>query len=145
MIYEEDHFHPLEKNENDELSINNKNVLNDIKKLDTGYHKITRKLNKVWIDGKYYKNINFECYTSSDTGNKIRNAVTGYRTAYKVGSIDEDMFFKVKLLNNSVKKGSGHLFYDSPEQFEKHQYSILNQHVKEQWYNKQIKTKTHQL
>jgi hypothetical protein len=141
MIYEEDHFHPLEKNEFDD-QLNNINILNDIKSLDKGYHKVKRNLNKVCMDGKFHKNVTIEFYVSGDTGNKIRNAVTGYRSSYKVGSDDEDSFFKVKMVNGECRKGSGSLFYDSPEQFEKHQFSILSQGVKEDWYKKQIKNKS---
>lgn len=142
MLYEGDQFYPLDKNDNDDLSLNNKNILNDIKKLDKGYHKVHRALNKIWVDGKYYKNISVECYSSSDTGNKIRNAITGYRTSYKVGSPDEDYFFKVKLCTSNVKNGSGHLYYDSPEQFERHQYCIVNKNIKEEWYKRQILSKS---
>lgn len=140
MIYEEDYFNSLEKIDFDD-QLNNKNIINDIKSLDKGYHKVKRKLNKVCIDGKYHKNIIIEFYVSGDTGNKIRNAITGYRSSYKVGSADEDIFFKVKMVNGESKKGYGCLFYDSPEQFEKHQFSILSQGVKERWYNKQITNK----
>ena len=141
MHYEEDHFHPSERNEHDISSLNfrDKDYLNNLKSLDRGYNKVQRRFNKVWVDGKYYKNINFEFYTSSDTGCKIRNAVTGYRTNYKVGSADEDLFFKVKIVDGNCKKGSGTLFYDSPEQYEKHQFSIINTSVKELWHKKQMK------
>lgn len=143
MIYEEDHFHPSEKNEFDDQY--NKNIINDLKSLDKGYHKVKRNLNKVCMDGKYHKHIILEFYVSGDTGNKIRNAVTGYRSSCKIGSSDEDSFFKVKMVNGECRKGSGFLFYDSPEQFEKHQFSILSQEVKEDWYKKQLKNKTQTL
>jgi hypothetical protein len=135
MIYEDDHFHPLEKNAVDDVSVNNKDALYNIKKMDKGYHKINRKMNKVWVDGKYYKNITIELYSSGENGSRIRNAISGYRTNSKIGSSDEDSFFKVKLVNS---KCSGHLFYDSPEQYEKHQYCLLNSNIKEAWYKKQI-------
>lgn len=137
MIYEEDHFHP----DADDVSMNNNNAIYNIKKMDKGYYKINRKFGKTWIDGKYYKNISVELYVSGDTGNKIRNAVTGFRSSSKVGSIEEDLYFKAKLVNGDVRKGLGNLFYDSPEQYEKHQFCILDQSIKEQWYKKQIQTK----
>lgn len=137
MIYEDDHFHPAV----DDSSINNKDTLANIKKLDKGYHKIQRKMNKVWVDGKYYKNISIEFYACGDNGARIRNAITGYRTNSKIGSSDEDSFFKVKLVNGDCKKGIGHLYYDTPEQYEKHQYCIINSKIKEAWYKKQINNK----
>ena len=140
MIYENDHFHPLEKNEIEETSNNNNDILNNLKKMDRGYHKVTRKINQVWVDGKYYKNTPIEFYSSSENG-YIRNAITGYRSRVKVGTKDEDTFFKVKIASGECKKNSGMLFYDSPEQFEKHQFTILKLEVKEKWYNKQLKLK----
>ena len=136
MIYENDHFHPLEKNEIDDNSLNNKDTLNNIKKMDRGYNKISRNLNKVWVDGKFYKNINIEFYSSFENG-YIRNAITGLRSNGKVGSREENCYFKVKMTSNITKKGSGILFYDSPEQFEKHQYCILSTNIKENWFKNQ--------
>ena len=138
MIYENDYFHPLEKNEIDDSSFNNNDALYNLKKMDKGYQKVTRKLNKEWVDGKFYKNITIEFYCSSENG-YIRNAITGLRTKSKVGSLQEDSYFKVKMTTGECKRNSGILFYDSPEQFEKHQYIILQLSNKEQWYNKQIK------
>ena len=139
MIYEHDHFHPLEKNEIED-TLNNNDALSNLKKMDKGYQKVSRKLNKVWVDGKYYKNVNIEFYCSSENG-YIRNAITGYRSRGKVGSSEEDTYFKVKMASGECKKNSGVLFYDSPEQFEKHQFVILKLPIKEQWYNKQIQLK----
>jgi hypothetical protein len=141
MYYEEDHFHPSERNEHDNNSLNfrDKDILNNLKSLDKGYNRVQRKLNQIWTDGKFYKNITFEFYTSSDIGCKIRNAVTGFRTNYKVGSTDEDLFFKVKIVDGNCKKGSGHLFYDSPEQYEKHQFCIVSTPTKELWHKKHMK------
>jgi hypothetical protein len=145
MYYEDDHFHPGEKNELDNISVNNKNILLDIKKMDKGYNKIKRKLNKLWVDGKYYNTVYIEYYSSGDNGSRIRNAVTGFRMNEKVGSVGEDLFFKVKLINGHYKKGSGNLFYDSPEQYEKHQFCVLDANIKEMWYKKQIQAKQQQL
>ena len=139
MIYEHDHFHPLEKNEIED-TLNNNDALNNLKKMDKGYQKVSRKLNKVWVDGKYYKNITIEFYCSSENG-YIRNAITGYRSRVKVGSCEEDTYFKVKMASGECKKNSGVLFYDSPEQFEMLQFVILKLPINEQWYNKKIQLK----
>ena len=139
MIYEHDHFHPLEKNEIED-TLNNNEALNNLKKMDKGYQRVSRKFNKVWVDGKYYKNINIEIYCSSENG-YIRNAITGYRSRVKVGSSEEYTYFKVKMASGECKNNSGVLFYDSPEQFEKHQFINLKLPIKEQWYNKQIQLK----
>jgi hypothetical protein len=136
MYYEDDHFSPVNKNDMDEN--NNRNLQNyiDLKKIDKGYGKIKRKLNTTWIDGKFYKNINIEYYTSKQY---IRNAITGQRyNNIKIGSIYEDFYFKVKVSNCEFTNEKGILYYDSPEQFEKHQFIILSREVKEMWHNKNL-------
>jgi len=81
---------------------------------------------------------------------RIRNAVTGlwYRDDHPkckniVGSVQEDIYFKVKLStgemevfsrNISKNTPSSLLFYDSPEQFERHQRMTLSQVLKEKWH-----------
>lgn len=76
---------------------------------------------------------------------KIVNAVTGLRyrdddpkCKYVVGSIQEDLFFKVCISNGENGQESTLLFYDSPEQYEKHQFATLSQPIKEQWLNKKM-------
>jgi len=57
-------------------------------------------------------------HTSTNPGSTIRNAVTGiYESGYLVGSVNEDLFFKVAFTTNATKQV---LFYDSPEQYERH-------------------------
>jgi hypothetical protein len=57
---------------------------------------------------------------------------------YLVGSIQEDLLFKVSISNGENKQGPVLLFYDSPEQFEKHQYITLDQSIKEKWLNQKM-------
>lgn len=83
--------------------------------------------------------------TSYTPESKIVNAVTGYRyrdedpkCKYVVGSIQEDLLFKVNISNGETNQEPVLLFYDSPEQCEKHQHLILNQTVKENWLNKKM-------
>lgn len=57
-------------------------------------------------------------HTSTNPGSTIRNAVTGiYESGYLVGSVNEDLFFKVAFTLGASKHV---LFYDSPEQYERH-------------------------
>ena len=137
MYYEDDMFDPNNPN----FDIINNDSLYEIKKMDKGYNKTTLLVNKVWLDGKYYKNVSIETYTSGDIGSRIRNAVTGHRYEYKVGSSAEDYFFKVKNVSGTLSKGSNYLFYDSPEQYANHQYIILDQNIKEKWYKKNVQTR----
>jgi hypothetical protein len=93
--------------------------------------------NKQWPDGKYSKKVNIELYTSGDSGSYIRNAVTGQKYKYKVGSKNEDLLFKTKVCIEGLHY-SNSLFYDSPEQFEKHFFVTVNGETKETWYSKNL-------
>lgn len=69
-------------------------------------------------------------HTHSNPGSTIRNAVTGsYESGFKFGSVNEDLFFKV---------GQGHhiLFYATPEQYEKHFRTTVQDDVKKKWSEK---------
>ena len=75
-------------------------------------------------------------HTESNPGSTIRNAVTGqYETGYKFGSVNQDLFFKVGQPSptNSVMHM---LFYDSPEQYEKHFNTTLHANIKSKWSEK---------
>lgn len=81
---------------------------------------------------------------------RIRNAITGLRyrddhpkCKYVVGSAQEDIFFKVlistgepEIYSRDNKKTTVLLFYDSPEQYERHQKMTLSQPLKEKWQEK---------
>jgi hypothetical protein len=81
---------------------------------------------------------------------RIRNAITGMwyshdhpKCKYLVGSAQEELFFKASLCTGEDelyyrdnRKNSLLLFYDSPEQFERHQKITLSQPLKEKWHEK---------
>jgi hypothetical protein len=80
-------------------------------------------------------------YTSNTTGAPIRNAVTGVyesdylgRTKCGVGSIWEDLFFKVII--TTTKDGPHTLFYDSPEQYNRHMETRVSDDTMQKWYPK---------
>jgi hypothetical protein len=131
-MYYEDSFHP---NEDNDITHNQKKELNSIKSFDTGYGYVFR--NKMTLSNKV-KNSRVDCYTSGDSGVRIRNAETGQYYKYKVGSKDEDLFFKIALATGELKttNGSNVLFYDSPEQYEKHLMTEVDQEIKDRWVEK---------
>jgi len=131
-MYYEDSFHPNEEND---VTNNQKKELNNVKSFDPGYAYAYR--NKTTVSGKL-KNTKIECYTSGDSGMNIRNAETGSYYKYKVGSKEEDLFFKVALATGELKtrNSSNVLFYDSPEQYEKHFMLNVKQELKDVWVNK---------
>jgi hypothetical protein len=106
---------------------------------DKGYHHIRRKkIHRGKFTLEYY-----DTCISPET--RIRNAVTGNRyrddhpkLRYLVGSRQEDLFFKVIIANGENGNNPVFLFYDNPEQFEKHQRLVVSQQVKEKWLNKHM-------
>jgi hypothetical protein len=102
----------------------------DAKKVDTGFHKLKRRVG--------LKMVEIEVYTSSVTpGRMIRDAITGTRyNQYRVGSINEHLFFKVGISTGEIGQNGGTLFFDSPEQYERHMKCTLSQAIKEKWMKK---------
>ena len=110
-----------------------------VKKLDKYYDKYTLPFNQKWTDGKYYKRINIENYGSAHRGSLIRNAVTGLRYDILVGSKEESTLFKVTdATGYNGRKDPLILFYDSPEQYEKHHFTNVTSETKEMWVKKAL-------
>jgi hypothetical protein len=143
MSYEKNMF--FESDNDVFLTSNNKNrnkVLQEVKKTDTKYYKYNKVVGMKWQDGKYYDKVIIELFGSGDTGTKIRNAVTGAKTSYLVGSSNEDLFFKIRdSTGNKGRQESLLLFYDSPEQYENHNFLMLDQNIKEAWLNKNLEAR----
>lgn len=112
-------------------------LLNDYKKLDKGYNLIKKK-----ISGKFVK---IEFYDTNYTmGTVIRNAVTGaYQKGCLMGTLNENLFFKVAHVSaESKNKESKILFFDSPEQWERHFVCTCPTEIKEKWKDKYLIQKT---
>jgi len=104
---------------------------------------IDRETTQKMDNGKdYHKKIYIDLYGSGSVGSKIRNAVTGERYEYKVGSKEQDLFYSVALCTgeNGMKESLS-LFYDSPEQYENHRFISLNVTEKSEWHYECIKFK----
>jgi hypothetical protein len=100
---------------------------------DKGFNRIRRS-----ISGKN-QNVFIEYYeTSSNTQVFIRDAISGaIRAPFRTGTTDEDMFFTVRLATGEGRvRGGSNLFYDSPEQYERHFYVKLSDKVKDAWREK---------
>jgi len=128
-----DYTNPLDDN----LSIdsNNKNVLDEAKAIDRGYTKIYR--TDETETGKLRRR-KIDVYTTGGVGSQIRDAETGEYYNNKVGSLDEELFFKVKLSTgegNSLN-GSNTLFYSSPQQCMAHLDEEIPQNIIDTWQQK---------
>ena len=100
--------------------------------------------------GKRKKRSLPRCYPSNVVGLRIVNAMTGTTYDFNVGSKSESQLFKVAtsqpfrkrldLLGEEVIDADGYqmntLFYDTPEQYEKHRNVTLSDEVKKEWYEK---------
>ena len=133
----------LETAVNDESSVDFKlrqeKTADTIKRMDKYYEKYSSPFYRTWTDGKYYKRITIENYGSRSPGTLIRNAVTGVRYNINVGSADEDILFKVcEATGRNGRKEPLMLYYDSPEQYENHQFTTVSPDVKQRWYKRSM-------
>lgn len=116
-----------------------KQLTDMMKNQDKGYRKYIFNVN--------YKKLEIDAYsTGSNPGTKIRDAISGAKEyRHKVGSPDEDLFFKVRMgishvgFANDKDKTETTLFYDNPEQYERHMHTTVSQQIKEKWQEKYMK------
>lgn len=128
MFYEDDLYHPNQGNDYDVPD-----VFDELRNSDKHYHRIYR--NIVNRDG-LAKRTKVEMF-SSKIGGLIRDAVTGEYTKYKVGSKDEDLFFKTSFPGLfPTEKGPFLFYYKSPDEFERQQDLELESTIKEKWLYK---------
>lgn len=111
-----------------------KTRFSELNKNDKGFFKLKTGKNKASITG---------FSTSFFPGATIRNASTGFfesdymgKPIYKVGSEDEDLFFRVTLSVNGISNEPRKLFYDNPEQYERHFKTRVSNNIKKQWTEK---------
>lgn len=109
--------------------------VNSCNKVSEGDCHVVKKV----INGKRVK---ITIYTTKYTpGSPIRNAMYGdYQSKCFVGKNEEYGFFKVSLCDGSLGQNpvSKHLYYDSPEQYEKHFNIKLDRVIKDKWHHSQF-------
>jgi len=133
-MYYNDNCDPVNENDFDKNLDDTEfyNMLEKIKKMDKGYNQITIKY--VNYEGKK-KSKQIYVYTSSGYGNFIRDAETGRYYPNKVGTLDEDLFFKVNYATGELKSSndSNTLFYFSPHNFKNHLMCEVSQDTITNW------------
>jgi hypothetical protein len=93
--------------------------------VDNGCHSITLVRNGVRTLMKFYT-------TKYTPGSRIRNAETGFYENVLVGRSGEYNYFKVSLSGQlGQNPQSKHLYYDSPQQYEKHFQVIVDSKIKD--------------
>ena len=64
----------------------------------------------------------------------IRNAVTGAsQYSFRVGTSDEYLFYSVLLATGEAGQSAPCLFFDNPEQYEKHFFTTIPNEAKDAW------------
>ena len=105
----------------------NKFTLTEMKKANNeNFCTIKLQLNKKW-KGHYLRSMTVSYYkTLPQCGSRIIHAITGDELQGRVGSLDEDRYFKVKMAAYG-ETNNGNIFYLSPTEYENHQYCELSQ------------------
>jgi len=136
MLYEDDMCHPL--NQECEPVIKNgtnqkvKKMMSDMYQNNKGFH-LVKRYSK---DGSQH---NVQVFSSGGQGSTIRNAISGsYYYGDKVGSKKEDLYYKVSVSTNSVDRDVVVLFYESPEQYERHLFATVDPEHKKLWLEKKM-------
>jgi len=128
-----DEYNPNEVNNFDD----DVNEIRNLKSLDRGYSKIYRK-----TEDKFgrLRNSKIDIYSSGGPGSSIRDAITGEYLTHKVGTIAEDLYFKLALSTNECKSknGSNILFFSSPDECEHHLVFQIDETEKENWRLKKM-------
>jgi len=127
-----DYYNPHDEIDSLDSKLNKLNLLEESKSIDRGYSKIYRYIETT---NGMIKRLKVELYTSGDMGSNIRDAESGEYYKYKVGSLDEELFFKVTMGTGECNSlnGSNILFYTSPHQFMSHQNEDISDEVIEKW------------
>ena len=67
--------------------------------------------------------------------------MTGQRSNYRLGQSQQDLFFKVADATHFTGHGPHTLFYDNPEEYERHFMTSLSSNIKQKWYEKYMAAK----
>lgn len=111
------------------------NTMSEIDRINNKeeYNNAFARFKTIWDNGNIKKRKHIELFGSGKHGSRIRNAETGNKYPHLVGSSQEYLYFKISDSTCRFRKEPLMLYYDNPEQYERHQFTVVNQTVKEQW------------
>ena len=104
-------------------------IRDSVKRSDPGYNVYFIIKNKIKIKIEMYS-------TGVNVGSLIRCPFTGMRTTDRVGSANENFYFKARLPSISNGDVPLTLYYTTPDSFERHHFTTLPQEIKNAWYEK---------
>jgi len=111
-------------------------------------NQIMKQLNLLNEDGQLYhlkrnispyssKKTTIDIYGSGGIGSSIRDAITGKKNyMHKVGTKDEDLYFKIRICSGELPSNAPSFFFDSPEHCERHMNKALSNKTKQVWHTK---------
>ena len=112
--------------------IEERRILKAYKKADAGYYSFKK------IVGENL--VKIEVFSTTPNMKKIRHAITGLRTPYPVGCKQEDLFFTIVDSSSLAPKSDStlrrKLYYNSPEEYERHFNVTVNRDTKKIWYDR---------
>jgi hypothetical protein len=87
------------------------------------------------VDPEKNKQVKVLYYETPNIPNAtIRNAVTGApQYSFRVGTYDEYLFYSVMLATGESGQTAACLFFDNPEQYEKHFFTTIPNEAKDAW------------
>jgi len=131
--------------DDEEQSISNfssfsRKELEELKKNDKNFYQLRRQRTVMAKDKKtheeYKKKVstNIGVFTSGGVGSPIRNAITGIKNfEHHIGSKDEYLYFSVLICTGETGPDPISLFFDSPEQAERHLLTKIDEKIKTNW------------
>jgi hypothetical protein len=137
--YDEEELNIINKGQ-DDFSVTNSIPSNLLKnKQPRGNQSRVYTINKTLksLDNQYSKTVTIKVHGSGDYGSYIKNAVTGIYTNHRVGSEAENLYYTVANCTGMDKiNGPVHLYYASPSEYEKHQFTLVDQEKKDEWFKR---------
>lgn len=92
---------------------------------------------KVFTRSNGKKTVRVRAYeTVGIPGRCIRHAITGTKTQYRFGTLDEDLFFSVSVATGENGCEPSFLFFDTPEEYERTFYVGISAEQKGKWVEK---------
>ena len=126
----DDRFLPIPENEEHEID-------NVVKEINPRKHVLRRKINRV----KY----NITVFETNSSNIYAMNAITNTPYKVKFGSKEEDSLFSVIIATGETGQTPLILFYDTPEQYERHFFVDLTPETKQRWHKKTMKHRIHSM
>lgn len=125
--YETEHLDDFVDNKND--------LLYEAKNLDKGHTKIWGYIERP--DGSL-KEAKIDIYTTGYVGSYIRDAESGEYYREVVGSLDENLYFKMSMVTGYLraKNESNILFYKSPDHCMRHLHIDISPEIAAKWQDK---------